>query len=242
MKVTKFFGRCLASTALFATLAIAGSASAALIIDVQATGVTGSAVLVDGKSIINAAVGDTVSLSIFANISSAGANGFQSGAGRLASNAANALGTKGTMTHVLNPTFTAAGSFAGTAQDIDADGDIDIGALSLANDAVGQINYRSASSTAGSSILIGTGVFTVTEAGLEAALLNFQLGTTTGFNLNPLWTENGVQRNAASGQASAGLPVSIATGVIPEPSTLAFAGVALAGFAGFQVRRRRVAK
>ena len=230
---------------------MAGAANAALNIDLRATGVSGGGVLGTAKSVTGVVPGSVVSFDIFAVVT--GTNGvltddkFISAGGSFISGGGS---TKGTLlADVVRSTFNsdgdpvttgfdANGFSVGLQQDLDGDGDLDVGSNTdsdAANFWAARFGAAPAGSNAGSLTpltagrKIGTGTFTVTEAG-TATNINFD-------GRNASTAANYFQDNVTIQEASQnGVQGILVSGVgVPEPTTLSLAG--LAGLA--MVRRRR---
>jgi MYXO-CTERM domain-containing protein len=233
---------------------MAGAANAALNIDVRATGVTGGGTVANGKLVNNVAVGSVVTFDIFAVITGTNASTtddkFISVSGSylttgplhgnlLADVVRTPLDSDGVAIPPLG--FDANGFSVGLQQDLDGDGDLDVGSTadSAANNFwaarfFGAPNGSPAGSTnpTTNGRRIGFGTFTVTSA-TGATILNFD-GRDAGTAGN--WIEDGQTLSAASQNGVLGITINgTGGGTIPEPATLSLAG--LAGLA--MVRRRR---
>jgi hypothetical protein len=228
---------------------MASAASATLNIDVRATRVNGAPLGAGqtNKMIPVVNVGDVISFDIFAVISGTNTNNLDD---KIVSAAGSFLSTgllKGNLIADIVPTvsdtegnvtngYDASGASVGLQQDLDGDGDLDVGSN---NDSSAEnfwaVRYQSTSGqTAGTNIngrKVGFGTFTVTAvpAG-SGALINFD-------GRNAATAANYFQDNAfVSEPTQNGLvPLQIGGGTVPEPATLSLAG--LAGLA--MVRRRR---
>lgn len=233
---------------------MAGAANAALNIDVRATGVTGGGVFVNGKSVTGVTSGSVVTFDIFAVVTgsnasltddkyiSSGGSFLTTGALRgslLADVLRTAVDSNGDPVPPFG--FDGNGFSVGTQQDLDSDGDLDVGSNndSSASDFWAARNFTApAGATAGSlspttaGRRIGFGTFTVTD-GTGQTVLNFR-GRNAGTAGN--WIEDGQTLSAATQNGVLGITITGAGGgTIPEPATLSLAG--LAGLA--MVRRRR---
>jgi len=239
----KFVSRLALALGLVVVAAVPGQAG--LIIDLQATSAVG-ATLTNNKLIENATVGAVINFNIVAQIT--GANGTPGDEGLvsvvvgfLTSNGgpikANVTG------RTLSTAYDATGSGLGVIQDRDADTDLDLGGI-LANSAAPDWFTARAdtapSATLGASQILGTVQLTVTAATDGSITFNASKRSSA---TAASWQEDGVlfsNQGLANG-FQMGAPVTISAAVIPEPSTLALGGIALAGLAGFQLRRRRAA-
>lgn len=223
------------STVLLSGAAVAGlgaAANASFVVDLRATGVTGGGTVVDEKHVQNVVVGSVVTFSIYGqatgNDGSTANDGVLSFAGSLLSNGGTVLGN---LSAARDATFLGTGGSNGLAQDLDADGDLDVGS----NTPSASANFFSPRATGaptpvfGPQVLVGTATFTVSAAGLTETSVNFRprVASTAGS-----WFEDGSQ--ITSSAFTAGAPVSVAAG-IPEPTSLALVG--LAGL-GMLARRR----
>jgi hypothetical protein len=230
------------STALLSGAAIAGlgaTASAGLMVDVRATGATGGAVLVNNKlvNVANAAAGDTVTFDVFALVSGNNANPNDEGLVNVfGSYLSNGGGLRGNSQATVNPNFRASGFSNGFMQDLDGDGDLDVGSNTNGS-ATNYFNARvntAPTPAPGPTHLIGS--VTLTVSSLNAS------GGDTLFNYRPRfastagsWFEDGSATGTAQQGASSiqsGAPVVLQ---VPEPATLGLA--AIAGL-GLLARRR----
>jgi len=195
--------------------------------------------IVDGKNVtVNQASG-TITFNVFAVVvapdnGNALDEGFVAGNGNFLSTGP----THGNLVAARGPLYLGTGGSDGTVQDLDGDGDLDVGGTNTTG-AANFFNPRVGTAPTpimGSSQLVGTVVMTLT-GGLGATTVNFQVKPG-----NPLgtaqWIENGVSTIAGSGNPpavfQAGSPVNLNS--VPEPTTIGLIG--LAGL-GMLARRRK---
>jgi hypothetical protein len=234
-----------AAAAASASLATFGTApaNAGLIIDVRAIG--GSAAIADPKSVLFSAPGDTVTLGLFARVS--GTNGIHD---------ETIQSVYGSVVSAGNPKFDATSSsvvapFNGTSfqngsiQDIDSDGDLDLGSAGSAS--TGKFFARSSSPTSAGIVVdantgevqIGVVTMTYTDGFGADYAFNFVPRTNNGANVTAaaLWFEDGstIGKNPSSGSFTAGTPVTLGA-FDPEPGSL---GLLSLCSVGLLARRRR---
>ncbi|MBC8107076.1 MAG: hypothetical protein H7Z14_10840 [Anaerolineae bacterium] len=222
---------------------MAGVANAGLNIDVRATGVNGAPLGAGqtSKLIPVAAAGDVVSFDIFAVVTGTNAtltdDKILSVSGSFRSTGA-LLGTLAAdyVRSVEEPPFSgydAPGASVGLQQDLDGDGDLDVGSLNdgaAANFWAARFILTSGQS-AGVGIngrRIGFGTFTV-GAGGGQTVVNF-------VGRSAATAANYFQDNVTVAEASqdGALGITILGGTLPDPATLS-----LAGLAGLALGRRR---
>lgn len=240
-------GKVLAGAVLAGFLAT--SANAALTLNVVATNATGGASILDGgKSVLfpngAAAAGATVTVDVVGVISGVAntpVTGINSAYFGLTSS-----GLDGNYTSAaVAAAFSASGSQAGTLQDVNGDGNIDVGRLDpLAASGLDWAYARAANTQAGLSHVLGT--YTYVIDGLLGAPGQLQVVPRAKSAAAPAlagvaqWYEDNVVRNLGFGAGGAGavLPVGepVTISVIPEPASLGL--VALGGLAALARRRR----
>jgi len=227
-----------------AAAGLASAAQASLVVDLRAVGATGNAVLVNAKSVAVTGNSGTVTFEIHAVVHPATDNGNTQDEG--VTSLAGSFLTTGSSVHGAlvatrnaSPTsaFNAgAPSSDGTLQDLDSDGDQDVGG----NNATGSVNYfaprtPSGAAVAGQDVIVGTLVLTLGGAfdplaGSTLAQFRVRPGIATAG-----WNENGVGVSTnATNLFQAGQDVVL--GLVPEPTSLGLIG--LAGL-GMLARRRK---
>ena len=218
--------------------AIAGlgaTANAGLTYDMVATGATSGVISEAGKRVdLTPGVGGTVTFNIVAFVTGQngdlGDDGFLSGAGSFLSTG----GTLGDMAAFRAGNMTGTGSSNGKAQDLDSDGDLDVGSNTTAS-ASNYFAVRANSAPQpvfGAQVLLGSVTFTYGAAGMSGvSLVNWR---NRGNASTASWFEDGsqVNANATASNVGVGAPVSL---VVPEPTTL---GLAAIGALGLLARRR----
>jgi uncharacterized protein (TIGR03382 family) len=253
--------RAMSKLAAAVALGLAGfgavqKADASLIIDLRATAVNGTAIT-PTKS-VTIAPGDNVTLAIWARVNGADTTAndrVQSVAGNIVSSTGGLLGNLSAATYpgddldedgiVDTRNFSDLGSQQGQIQDLDGDGDLDVGTPIPTQQITHFFNARAASQQNPNvavvpgtrEIRVGTATFTASAASNGETFLQFINRVET--NGSPategaVWTEDNAVRNPTNGSYTNGAPVQITTGVIPEPT-----GLALAGLAGLGLLRRR---
>jgi len=234
--------------------ALAGVTNAALNIDIRATGVSGGGTLVNGKSVTGAVAGTVVSFDIFAVIvgtdASTNNDKFISVGGSWKSTGALAGTLLGGVVRsvtdpdtgdILTAGFDGSGYSVGLQQDLDGDGDLDVGS-NVDTDAANFWAARFFNAPAGSSAgslsptsggrKIGFGTFTVTN-GNGSTVINFDGRNST---TPPNYFPDKVTVQEAPNDGLVGLSVvGGGGGLTPEPAALSLIGVAGLGL----VRRRR---
>jgi hypothetical protein len=242
MKFSFDRGGLLAALTLLVLL-LPGTATAGLKYDLRVTG--------GGTNAIVTANGQVISIDVFAVVTGASGNaaveGFQNGFGAISSSTGGNI--KGNLSAALVNTFKASGATTGKVQDLDSDGDTDLG--STANTYSTDFVFARAGSmqiTGGTAITDGvefklaTLSFTVTSVAnfgdFSPITLAFRVPSfTQPLEISALWTVDGLAQNAnglnGGSAPTVGSSVLIA---VPEPTSVALLG--LAGLA-LVARRRR---
>jgi hypothetical protein len=224
-----------------AAAGLAATANAALVVDVRAVSESGGANILTPKlvDVVGVNPGDTITFDVFALVTGANANPNDEGLVNVFGSflTPGPGGLRGNLAVATNANFRASGFSNGFAQDLDGDGDLDVGSNTNGS-ATNYFNARANTAPTpapGPEHLIATVTLTVTSNAIAGGdtLMNFRprFSTTAGS-----WFEDGSATGTAQQGASAvqaGNPVTLQN--IPEPSTLALAG--LAGL-GMLARRR----
>ena len=194
--------RSLLSAAVTCTV-LAGVAHGALVIDVQATGVSGAGLtLVNSKSVQVGQTGGIISFGVYATVTPTNAtNGFQQTRGSLDASGGT-IGSLGAGT-LISP-FNGSGANAGTVTDTDADGYTEIGATGSGQSII--INRANAMAV-GSSFLVYTFNMTVGALGSVGSVQWTGLGS----NLQTVWQEASTPTNLVTGTRTIGTPVLLSS-------------------------------
>lgn len=221
-------------------LSVGASAQAAVLtydLRIAESGNSAGVTRTGAKSITVTAVGDVVAFEVYGLLDSAtaAADGISSAGGSVRSAAGGLLGSLSTV--AVQSTFNGIGNSSGTAQDLDADTDIDVGGTTTnSNPAyVKFVTGNGANPVAGSELLLGTLSFTVTSLDELGTSVNFVPSVlTTGTGTSRLYhqftvdgtayTNNG---NSATGTGNNSVTAGTAVGisVVPEPASLAVLGL-----------------
>ncbi len=248
MRFSSVRARLLVALSLLVLL-LPGTASAGLKYDLRVTG--------GGTNAIVTANGQVISIDLFAVVTGASGNaaieGFQNGFGAVTSSMGGNI--QGNLSATLVNPFNANGSTPGKVQDLDGDGDKDLGSMS--NSYTTDLLFA----RAGSMQTPATGGTPITD-GVEfkLATLSFTVTSVASFSdftpitvafrvpsfsqpleIAALWTVDGVAQNAngvGGGTApTVGTSVTIA---VPEPTSVALFSLAALAL-GARRRRPRVA-
>jgi len=199
-------------------------------------------VVVDGKNVNVTQASGTITFNVFAVVvasdnGNALDEGFVAGNGNFLSTGAS---VKGNLAALRGPLYLGTGGSDGTIQDLDNDGDLDVGGTNTTG-AANFFNPRVGTAPTpimGASQLVGTVTMSLTGGTLSGnTLVNFQVKPG-----NPLgtaqWIENGVSTiaNGTTAIFQAGPDVVLHTTIVPEPTTIGLIG--LAGL-GMLARRRK---
>ena len=227
-------------------LLLPGTASAGLKYDLRVTG--------GGTSAIVTANGQVISIDLFAVVTGASGNaaveGFQNGFGAISSSTGGNI--KGNLSATLVNPFNASGATPGKVQDLDADGDKDVGSMS--NSYTTDLLFARAGSmqttggtpiTDGIEFKLATLSFTVTSVAsfgdFTPITLAFRVPAfSQPLEISALWTVDGVAQN--SDGLGGGTVPTVGTSVmiaVPEPTSVAL--LSLAALALAARRRPRVA-
>jgi hypothetical protein len=202
------------------------------------------AVMGGGKTATATSVGQVITLVAFADVSSTEAgttDGFQETTGSFLSAATASGAVAGNLSASLEPTFINNGSQAGTVQDLNADGNLDVGS-NTNSDIAGFFNARAASmitsaysgagvSVSGDTFQVPIGLITYTVTSLNSGKptdINFRVRDIDASAYEAVWQENGSGVNDTTGQLLIGTPVVISAGTVVAP-TGSIAGTVTAG-------------
>jgi len=238
----RFSNRTMGKLAAAAAVGLAGfgaaqSADASLIVDVRATAINSIPTIPGGlKEVAVAGNGDTVTLTLFARVS--GTNGTND---ETIQSVHGSVITSGSLLGNLagggfGNFATGSGAQAGSVQDLDADGDLDIGvAPNGGTPTTGYFVARSNVQENGTTldanseeIAVGQFTFTVTNATGETFANFVRRANASGGNITTsgVWAVDGAVKNPTFDTLGSGSPVHI---VVPEPTSLALAGIASLG-------------
>jgi hypothetical protein len=252
MKTKTSFIRLLTLGAILTGIAI-NNASATLTFDLRATSLTGSGTISNGgKTVKGFASNDTITLSLYADITGTGTLGMLSTFGAVLNTIGGINGNLATPT--LQAPFNASGSNAGTVVDLNGDTFTDVG-TNTNNTTTGAVAPKAAAvvTTGGTAItggqewLLETFVFTLGASVTGAdTTINYRENTSTTLSA-ALWTENSValtskgpgQPGTSTGVTALGTAVTLSA--VPEPNTW---GMVIGGFGtlvGIQRFRRNKA-
>ena len=205
-------------------LGLCRSAQSVLRVDLRVTSVEGPAIVHNSQSVLVMGMGARINMDIWAQIIGSNANSLDDGlislSGSVVSDHVELGYLRGTISAELVSAFTAAGSSVGLQQDLDGDGDLDVGSNNDSDPA----NFFAARAlsapnpVAGSEVRIGRASFTadsVATSGAAFAWLYFRP------RYNPLaaaWIEDGVVHTPASNAFAYGYGVGVSA--LPEPGPL----------------------
>jgi len=238
------------------TMLLSGAAAAAIttsaaqaifVFDIRAVSATGGATRINNKSVAFVpGQAATVSFELWGLIQEPYAVGTEDGnpnneankimAGSFLTTGASVMGN---LAATITAPFTNSGSSNGTIQDLDGDGDLDVGS-NVAGDDPNYWGTRANDLTngvPGQSALLGNMTLTIGAGGVVAGsdtILSFRKKTGAASGVGS-WNENGVSRLSNSTNVSTGTNVVLTPGV-PEPTSIGLIG--LAGL-GMLARRRK---
>jgi hypothetical protein len=236
------------------TMLLSGAAAAAIttsaaqaifVFDVRATGATGTGnTVVNTKSVLLTGPG-TVSFNLVGVIQPATDDGNPNNEANkimIGSFLTTGDSVKGNLAATVSAAFQNLGFSTGTIQDLDGDGDLDIGSNNSANAS----DYWAVRTTdvsngiPGQEAILGTMTLTVGAGGITPGadtLLNFRKKTGAANSVGS-WNENGVTVLSNSSNVTNGPDVHLtpAGGAVPEPTSIGLMG--LAGL-GMLARRRK---
>jgi hypothetical protein len=192
---------------------------------------------------VTVAVGDTITLDLFAIVS--GTNGLNDEQVALAHGSVLSVGALlGNLSGGPVAPFTGLGSQSGSVQDIDGDGDLDIGvAPNGGTPVIGYFVARTNAPVSGtpisanaSEVRVGSFNFTMTGGNPEAFINFVRRANASGGNITTagVWFEDEVPKNPTVSPLTVGTPVHA---VVPEPASVATTAAGLASL-GLLARRR----
>lgn len=247
MKFSFYRGGLLAALSVLVLL-LPGTASAGLKYDLRVTG--------GGNTASVTANGQVVSIDLFAVVTGAAGNaaieGFQNGFGAVTSSTGGNI--KGNLSATLANAFSASGATSGKVQDLDGDGDKDLGSMSnsyttdLLFARAGSMQTQATGGTAitdGVEFKLATFSFTVTSitsfSDFTPITLAFRVPSfSQPLEIAALWTVDNTAQN--SNGVGGGTAPTIGSSVLiaaPEPTSVALLSLATLALAAR--RRRRVA-
>jgi autotransporter-associated beta strand protein len=209
--------------------ACAPVARASLVVSVEALTLNGNAVA-DPYNVALSNVGDVLTFRLVATVTGTDGNptndGLQTVSGSVLTTGPQLLGNLSTMT--LAAPFIASGSQSGAVQDLDSDGDLDLGS-NVDSSASGFVAARASTmQTAsgnpvanGQAFVIGTSSFTLTSAANgSSAALGYRIRNATGGGAAS-WQEDGAAKTPGTGSYTAGATVNLTFSGGPVDLTLA---------------------
>ena len=210
--------------AAVATVGFARSSHAALLVDLRLTGVSGPAVIEDlaPPRVLVTGIGARIDMEIWAIVVATNSTTLDDGLLDLSGSLVSGPGDnhlKGIMTAELLPAFSGPGSTAGRQQDLDGDGDLDVGGTNDA-DPTDFFVARAATApnpVAGTNIRIGRASFTVQDVTSGFGFTQLEFFS----RINPAaatWFADGVMRTPGT-DAFSGFR-TVAVSAIPEPAAL----------------------
>jgi hypothetical protein len=254
MKSARYGRRALMALAMAA--AATQHARAGLNVDLRVTAVTGGAILNSNKDVLLTAPGQTVTIDFFAVIT--GTNALSDEHIQIAHGSIRSIGpvlgdlsfgrTRDDAPGPPDPEspgeivpsvradpFDALASNDGAFQDLDSDGDLDVGSnatspddyfVARAGTPVGGTNFPGP--PAGDIRLLGSVRFTFLGGNGDTAINFVTRKSSSGENYfsAAIWGEDGTGKNPTNGAYGVGSPVIVSTAAIPEPA-LGAAGLAL---------------
>jgi len=248
MQTTRFLSLTRKGLLAFSTLCLLHrpeGASAGLNYDLRVSG--------GGKTAMVNSVGQVITLDLFAQVTgatgNAAAEGFQEGFGSVLSSAGGNI--SGSLSSSFVAPFDAIGAQAGKQQDLDADGDPDLGSNATAHSSDFFFARSTSMQTTGTAITDGTefkiASFSLTVQSIADYFtappisINFRVPLfANNLDIEALWQQDNLatDSNGMNGgtQPTVGAAVMIA---VPEPSTFGLLAVVAAGFAARRRRRAR---